>query len=1026
MRLRPLPLVVCLLAGVVSAMAQLPPADAGHVQIPVELYNQLVTASDPSHRTRPAPAGFALGTARVTVVVPAVAERATAEVNVELAIDVFEDQWVLVPVLPAGTPVGTVTVGGAPVQLASTPGGLAWATKTKGSHAMALSYRVDATRFAGGFALALPVPQAAAIDLRATLPGTHLDVTVIPAAGTRSTAAGGTTHVTATVPTTNGVQLAWRTPSARGHSISRALYAGRLVGDAVEWTAELGVDVFGDETATLPLLPRSATLSSVAVDGKESTVLIDNGRFATLVKGAGAHRVRIGFTTAVVKDDGPPRVDLAIPEVPISRFELTLPGPKMLKVTPAASVETHAGGAGTISTVHVPLTGSVRFEWSEAVPGDVKAEARVNGSVYHAAHAEEGVLFVHALVHYEVSRGGTSRVQLLVPAGVQVNRIESASGAVADWRLAPAPAGKPRLATVFLNRELQGELVLSVHYDRSLGKLGEDLELPLLRTPGVQRERGMVALLAGKDLILEPRDDAAGTRVGDNQLPPFVREAIDKTVVHTFKYADEPPRFVVRARTPDPVAAKFEAQLDTLVSIGDVAVTGSASVAIHVKSGRVSELQLELPGDVNLLSVSGPSLRSHQAVLNEGHLLVSVAFTQEMEGEFRLELTYERILAGGQAESQIEVATPRVRGAEVEQGRIAVEALSAVEVKPATAEQLTTVEVAELPQQLVLRTTNPILMAYKYVHAEPAHRLALGLTRHPLAGVQEAVIDRADYRTLFTRDGLQVTTAHFVVRNSRKQFLRLRLPKGAVVWSAIVDGKADKPAVSEGKAGEVTVLVKILNSTAGFPVQLVYATQGPALSGLGSARGTLPHPDILVTQSRWDVFVPDGMSYGAPQTNMEVVGAAGSVSREAMARQLEPAGPQGARQALELLRIDVPATGLHFAFEKVYANQSEQDAWIALPYASAAGSWLGRLASTLGALLFWLGLALVLRLDARLPVLGRRSSLGVAGAGLLLVWLCAGVSHVGLGPALLVSLLVLGAAAATAGPRLWARRARPA
>jgi hypothetical protein len=1020
MRLRRLPLVVCLLAAATPAAPQAAPG-TGHVQIPVELYNTLVTASDPAQRPRPAPAGYALGNARVTVQVPASADRATAEIHAELTVDVLEDQWVLVPVLPGGTPVDSVTVGGAAVQLAATPSGLAWATKAKGSYAMMLVYRVDAQRFPGGFALPLPVPQAAAISLNASLPGKNLDVTVIPAAGTRVTVAGGTTHVQATVPTTSGLQISWRTPSVRGHSISRAQYSGRLTGDAVEWTAELGVDVFGDATATVAVLPRSVTLSTLSVDGKEAVVLVENERFATLVKGSGAHRVRIGFTTPVVKQDGPPRVELAIPQVPISRFDLMLPGSKELKVTPAASVEAHAAGAGTSATVHVPLTESVRFEWSEAVPGDVKAEARANASVYHAAHAEEGVLYVHALVQYEVSRGATNRIQLLIPPGVQVNRIESASGAVADWRLATAPAGKPRLATVFLNRELTGELVLSVHYDRSLGAPGGDLELPLLRAPDAQRQRGMIALLAGKDLILDPKDDAAGTRVGDNQLPAFVRDAIDKTVAHTFKYADEPPRVVVRARTPDAVAAKFEAQVDTLVSLGDVAVTGSASVMVHVKSGRVSTLQLELPADVNLLSVSAPSLRSHQAAPGEGKLLVSVAFTQEMEGEFRLELAYERILAGAQAESLVDVATPHVRGAEVEQGRIAVEALSAVEVRPATTDELTVVEVAELPQQLVLRTTNPILMAYKYLHAEPAHRLALGLTRHRLAGVQEAVIDRADYRTLYTRDGLQVTTAEFVVRNSRKQFLRLRLPKGATVWSAFVDGKADKPAVSETKTGESTVLVKILNSTAGFPVQLVYATQGPALSGLGSARGALPRPDILVTHSHWDVYVPDGMSYGRPRSNMEVVEAGRSVSRDVMARQLARTSA-GAPQALDPLRIEVPAAGVHYVFEKLYANQSDQEAWISVPYASAVGTWIGRVASTLGALLFWVGLGLFARPDPRLPTLAPRVSLGAAGAGLVLVAICGGVYHVGAWPAVLVSLVVLAAAGGIALKRLWPQR----
>jgi hypothetical protein len=982
----------------------------GHVQIPVDVYNQLVEGSrDPARIPRAAPAGYALGNARVMLTVQTASGRASAEARVDLTIDILEDQWVIVPVLPPGTPVEAVTVAGTPVQLVPAPSGLGWATNKKGSYAMALTYHVDAHRSAGGFALALPVPQAAAISLTATLPGSGLDVTVIPAAGTRVSPSGAATRVEATVPTTNGVQLSWRTPSGRGHAIGRAHYTGQLVGDAVVWTGELGVDVFSDETATVRLLPRGMTLSKLSVDGKEAAVLVEQDRFATLVKGVGSHSVRVGFETPVIRQGGPPRVTLQVPQIPISRFDLTLPGKKELKVTPASSVASRGGAGATVATIFVPLTDAVTLEWSEAVPEEVRAEVGATAELYHAVHAHEAVLYVQARLRYEVSRGATNRIHLLVPGGVQVNRIEAAGGAVADWRIAPAPPGRPRVASIFLNRDLTGELLLDVYYDRSLGAPNQDFELPLLRAQDAQRQRGMVALLSSSDLTLDPKDDTAQTRVGENQLPAVVREKIDKTVAHTFKYTDEPPRFMVRARTPDPVVAKFDAQVDTLVSLGEVLVTGAATVAIHVKSGRLTELHLELPADVNLLSLSGPSLRSHKATVNDGRLEVEAAFTQEMEGEFRLELTYERILSEAQGESQVNAPTPRVRGAEVEQGRIAVEALSAVEVRPVVAEQLTAVDVAELPQQLILRTTHPILTAFKYLHADPPHRLSLGLTRHRLAGVQEAAIERADYRTLYTRDGLQVTTAEFTLRNSRKQFLRLRLPKGAVVWSAFVDGRPEKPAVSEGKNGaDPAVLIKIINSTAGFPVQLVYATQGPGFGSLGSARGSLARPDVLVTHSRWDVYVPAEMRYARLSTNLDVVTAGDVVSQDAMARELgRTDGEGGAQQALDPLRINVPKAGVHYAFEKLYANQGDQEAWIVLPYASAGGAVAGRLTSVVGSLLVWVGLALLFRLDPRLPRVSPRLSLGISAAGLLLVLICAGGYGLGMVPALLVSLAVV-------------------
>ena len=133
------------------------------------------------------------------------------------------------------------------------------------------------------------------------------------------------------------------------------------------------------------------------------------------------------------------------------------------------------------------------------------------------------------------------------------------------------------------------------------------------------------------------------------------------------------------------------------------------------------------------------------------------SLTQEIEGQFRVEVTYEQILTDTDLDSDVNVPTLSVSGADIEQGRVAVEALTAAEVRPVAADQLTAVNIDELPRQLVLRTTNPILLAYKYSRREPPPRLVLSVTRHGRIETQEAAIDRADYHTLVTSDGLSVT-----------------------------------------------------------------------------------------------------------------------------------------------------------------------------------------------------------------------------------------------------------------------------
>lgn len=135
-------LAICLL-GLLSVGAA---ADErpGQVQIPLDVYNQLIESTRAPGQ-RPAPLGFALGNAAVRVSVASIDGRPVAEVAVSLPLEVFENQWVLVPVLPPGTPVTRASVSGNPVQLVATTQGLSYGTNVKGAHAMELAYSVDAS-----------------------------------------------------------------------------------------------------------------------------------------------------------------------------------------------------------------------------------------------------------------------------------------------------------------------------------------------------------------------------------------------------------------------------------------------------------------------------------------------------------------------------------------------------------------------------------------------------------------------------------------------------------------------------------------------------------------------------------------------------------------------------------------------------------------------------------------------------------------------------------------------------------------
>ena len=84
------------------------------------------------------------------------------------------------------------------------------------------------------------------------------------------------------------------------------------------------------------------------------------------------------------------------------------------------------------------------------------------------------------------------------------------------------------------------------------------------------------------------------------------------------------------------------------------------------------------------------------------------------------------------------------------------------------------------------------------------------------------------------------------------------------------------------------VLVKMINSARGFPVDIVYATPIQEIDGLGKVSSRLPRPDMVVTHSRWDVFLPIGPRYYAVDSNMDLIQPARLVNPRIAGGEADP------------------------------------------------------------------------------------------------------------------------------------------
>src|SRR5262249_11005776 len=136
--------------------------------------------------------------------------------------------------------------------------------------------------------------------------------------------------------------------------------------------------------------------------------------------------------------------------------------------------------------------------------------------------------------------------------------------------------------------------------------------------------------------------------------------------------------------------------------------------------------------------------------------------------------------------------------------------------------------------------------------------LTLGTERHEEIPMLTTTVDCANAVTVLTKDGQWVTRASFQVRNHLKQFMSIRLPKGAILWSAFVAGQPVKPSLD--KEGRVLIPLQKSNMAdeiQSFPVEVIYHAQETAL-GLGGNRSAfLPAVDLPISQVLWSMYVPE-------------------------------------------------------------------------------------------------------------------------------------------------------------------------
>jgi hypothetical protein len=314
-----------------------------------------------------------------------------------------------------------------------------------------------------------------------------------------------------------------------------------------------------------------------------------------------------------------------------------------------------------------------------------------------------------------------------------------------------------------------------------------------------------------------------------------------------------------KAAVVEKLPPKLYSEVHHLISIEDDALKINSDIHYNILHSEVDLVRLAIPEEMNVLAITGEAVGEWQEVEQNGQRLLLVPFTYGKKGAATITVTAETALSeNGSTTGFAGVQTlDTVR----EIGFIGIALNTSAEVNVADSEGLERSAAEKLPQQLYNKSAKPLILGFKYLK-HPYH-LTLDVKTHDKITVPMATINSANVVTLFTEDGKIVHRLVYQVRNSAKQFLAIRLPEKAQVWSVFVGNEPVESSLdAQGK-----LLVPLIRSRSldnhldTFPVEVLYCMVENGFSPVSLRESGLPSVDLLVSQLIWSVYLPNDYSY---------------------------------------------------------------------------------------------------------------------------------------------------------------------
>jgi hypothetical protein len=430
---------------------------------------------------------------------------------------------------------------------------------------------------------------------------------------------------------------------------------------------------------------------------------------------------------------------------------------------------------------------------------------------------------------YQVSRSGIFALAYRLPAGFQVDDVRTES----MERFEVASEDSAQTLTVYLTKELLGDLTVTVTASQVRDTPAGELTLPLVEPLDATREQGLVAVMAPESL--EVKTDSTQLQAARAATPAdlaakgFRPEAPEgSTLAAAFSFVTRPVS-IVQTITERP--RRTSVVVGTVANVKEDVVQVTTTLRYEIQFAGTDTFRMAVPAVVSdRLHVEGDGIkerRKDDQASEDGTVEWTIVLHSEAIGERTFTATYDRRISVPDQGTQFELQPIDVLDVDREAGEIAIQKDRALSID-ATSIGLEEVDPRELSQPM--GAPQPYLTYRYYQH--PA-RLTLSVTKHELQEVVETVVRRAYVEAVVTEDGPITMRARYDLKSSERQRLAVTL-RNPRILGITVAGQTVAPEKAPAAPGatpqDKTYLINVARTTDSdepFHIAMVFETPLP-------------------------------------------------------------------------------------------------------------------------------------------------------------------------------------------------------